>query len=188
MKSIKMKDLRDMVNKNLDRAKKANKALSYYKEIDSIEDIGIFDLISILGGNGRSPQKNISILEKKLSSLNSWKRVKASDNRGDYVDKDGKYFELKTSFTNDAQCINLDQIRPWQKVNYYRAIYIDFDSPDDSVSYIIPKDDIVELCKNASATHGTKTINESNVNIEKSLRISISDKKFDKYKENFWEK
>jgi hypothetical protein len=167
------------LKKSLERQEKARNLIERYEET-SIDDIPLLDAISISGSGTFSPQKRTGFIEDKMRRLFSWKKVKASEAKGDYIDKDGKYFELKCSSTNDFNLINLLQIRPWQEVDYYRVIYFDLDEPRKSKSYILSKNEMIaEIEKYGAATHGTKNTNKSNGKIEYSIHLPI---------ENEWDK
>lgn len=140
-----------------------------------LEEVSLFDIITISGCGLFSPQKRTSFLEAKMKDMFSWTKVKPTEDRGDYIDCNDKYFELKCSSTNDNNTINILQIRPWQKVDYYRVVYFDLYEPKNSKAYILTKEQMfTEVKKIGSPTHGTKTANALNENIEYSIHLPLN--------------
>ena len=112
--------------------------------------------------------------EQFLCNLLGFKKVSSRMDCGDAVDNDGKYYEFKNSFTNQAQNLNIRQIRLWQPVDYYFCFYINENNLDDSIFFILTKaqmEEEVALC--GGYTHGTIEANLSNVNCEYSITIPI---------------
>ena len=161
------------IEKTLQRMEKASVVIMENKE-KPLSEITLFDAITMSGSGLFSPQKRTGFLEDKMRSIFSWRKVKATENKGDYIDCDGKYFELKCSSTNDSNTINILQIRPWQDVDYYRIVYFDLDDSSKSKSYILTKSDMLsEIEKNGNAIHGTKDANKSNNKIEYAIHLPI---------------
>lgn len=157
----------------------ATEAAQYLDSLDG--ELELKDLIKVSALF--SPQRRTSILENELRETNGWEKVKPSLNKGDYLDKDGKYFELKTSATNKNGCINFDQIRPWQQVDYYHCIYWDLENPEKSKAYDLSKQEMLnEVKRLGSASHGTKTANSVNQNIEYSIHLPIENSWDGKYR------
>ena len=180
-----MKRIKDYFNndvlKVLKRQEKAKEFIEKYID-NSIQEISLVDTIVISGCGMFSPQKRINFLEDKMRSAFSWKKIKASEEKGDYFDNHGRNFELKCSATNDGNTINILQIRLWQPVDYYRVIYFDLDEPKNSKSYILPKDVMeAEVKKYGSPTHGTKNVNKDSKHVEYSLHIPIKNEWDDLY-------
>lgn len=113
--------------------------------------------------------------EKFLCNKLKLKRVQPSENRGDAYDSNNKYYEFKNSFTNKGNTLNLRQIRLWQDIDYYYCVFINEDNLDDSLFFVLTKEQMMEeiiLC-NAGYTHGTIEANLNNVNKEYSITLPI---------------
>ena len=132
-----------------------------------------FTIISMDSAQSKAPAAE-KFLEKKLL----WKKIKASENRGDfYDDKNDKFIELKMSFNNKANTLNFRQIRLWQKIDYYLGIYIDEDNIKNSLVFKIPHEEMKQIiANNGCATHGTSVANELNINIEYSYSLPLANK------------
>lgn len=140
------------------------------------------DYITMSGNGMFSPQKRTKFLEDKMIEVFSWKPVSSSVGRGDYIDSNGKYFELKCSSSNESNKIHMLQIRPWQDIDYYLVIYFDLDDYRKSKAYILSKNDMIdEINKSSSATHGTKIANMQNKNVEYSIHLPIDNEWDGKY-------
>lgn len=121
-----------------------------------------------------NPQQRTSMFENYLKIKNGWEKIAASDGCGDYRDKDGKIFELKMSSTNSTGNININQIRLWQNVDYYRIIYWDIENPAESKEYVLSEKQIErEVERRGHVCHGTKAANSKNENIEYSIRLKV---------------
>lgn len=143
------------------------------------------DYIMISGDGAFTPQKRTKFLEDKMIEDFSWTPVSSSVGRGDYIDSNGKYFELKCSSSNDSNTINILQIRPWQDIDYYLVIYFDLDDYRKSKAYILSKNDMInEINKLSSSCHGTKIANMRNENVEKSIHLPIDNEWDGKYLNN----
>ena len=152
-----------------------NKIKSYLEENNDVEDITdisdgelFYFLISKY-----STQKKAVLAQTFIANKLGAKEIAASENQGDFVFENTKtYVELKHSFKNQAQNLNIRQIRLWQNVDYYYCFYVDEDNFDNSNFYILTKEQMkqeVELC--GGATHGTIEANINNQNIEYSITI-----------------
>ncbi len=64
--------------------------------------------------------------EKRLIKIFKGKKIKAKLNKGDFVTKNGKYYEVKCSTPSaDGNVLNLVQIRTFQKIDYYLCVFVD---------------------------------------------------------------
>lgn len=129
-----------------------------------------FTVISLETVQAKAPE-----FEKYVGLKTRWIKIPAKENRGDYFDPiNNKYIELKASFTNKDKCLNMRQIRLWQEVDYYLAIYIDHNNLLNSKVYLLTHMQMSEeVEKRGSATHGTGLANQNNENIEYSITIPI---------------
>lgn len=134
-------------------------------------------------------QKKAPMGEKFLCKKLNMKQVSSREDRGDAVDKNGLYYEFKNSFTNEVQNLNIRQIRLWQNVDFYYCIYINEVNLDDSLFFVLTKEQMikeVELC--GGFTHGTIAANSVNQHNEYSITIPVYNNKNEKtkrWKENY---
>lgn len=121
--------------------------------------------------------------EKFLCNILGMERVSSREGRGDAVDSKGLYYEFKNSFTNQAENLNIRQIRLWQNVDFYYCIYINEVELDKSLFFVLSKEEMIEevaLC--GGFTHGTVEANKNNVNNEYSITIPVYKEKNEKTK------
>lgn len=137
-------------------------------EIDSGRDF--FTIISTLTPQSKAPQT-----QKWIGRKLNLTAVKASANRGDFFSPEtNQYTELKTSFTNAANALNLRQIRLYQDVENYLCIFIDEDDFTDSRIFHLTKEQMIEEVELIGGfTHGTKEVNATNINPEYSITIPM---------------
>lgn len=143
-------------------------------KIKNPEDINnpilFFTIIATLTAQSKAP-----LSEKFIGRKLNMKKIAASLDRGDFTTFDGEYLELKTSFTNAEQCLNLRQIRLWQNVDYYLCIYIDEEDLSNSLVFYLTKEQMKEeISLIGGFTHGTKEANLLNENNEYSITIKTS--------------
>lgn len=166
-----------------------NKALQIQKLINKQSDLNIAiedcdnAVLYYLSTASLTAQKKAPMGEKFLCHKLHMTRVLASENRGDAVDENGLYYEFKNSFTNEAQNLNIRQIRLWQDIDFYYCFYINEKNLDDSVFFILTKEEMikeVELC--GGFTHGTNIANSVNQHNEYSITIPIYNDRNEKTK------
>jgi len=119
-------------------------------------------------------QQKAPLGEKFLRHKLHMQKVSPSENKGDAVNNNKIYYEFKTSYTNKDENLNIRQIRLWQDIDYYYCIYINEENLDDSLFFILTKEQMIEevaLC--GSYTHGTILANIDNKNKEYSITIPI---------------
>ncbi len=179
MSSIKEKlvDLQSQAKEESALANNALKVLQKYVEngkntLDDIENGNdFFAAIAFLNAQSKSP-KIEHFIRKKLQH----NAVNSTEGKGD-GEKSGIYYEYKISTTNKNEKINALQVRLWQKVDYYLLGYIDEKQFAKSRLYLVPHENMKNLCEQyGTATHGTKDANNSNENVEMSLRIEMKTK------------
>jgi hypothetical protein len=140
------------------------------KDLNSIKDKeDFFFLMSFFNA-----QEKANEIEKYLIEEINCKKIKASLDKGDCVSKDGKYIEIKTSTTNKNNFLNIRQIRPWQKVDYYLCSFINERNLAYSCYYFLTKQQMLEeIEKCGSYTHGTKKAARLNTNKEYSISFPV---------------
>lgn len=127
-----------------------------------------------------TPQSYGCRLESYLIEKTQSEKVSSSLDRGDAL-KSGKYIEIKSSIITEwNECLNFVQIRLYQDVDYYLGYAFDIRDPENPEEYIflLNKEQMKSEIKktNASFAHGTKSMNEKNVNSEYRFSLNISDK------------
>lgn len=121
-----------------------------------------------------SVQRKAPLSDKYLIHKLGYYSVSASQNRGDACDKDGRYYEFKTSFTNKGNKLNLRQIRLWQSVDFYYCFFINEEDFSQSLAFVLTKEQMEEEAKLlGGATHGTAAANSGNKHIEISITIDV---------------
>ncbi len=133
-------------------------------------------------------QSKAPLGEKFLCYQLGYERVSANKNCGDAIDNVGNIYEFKNSFTNKGNNLNIRQIRLWQPINYYYCIYINEEELENSLFFILTKEQMIEevaLC--GGYTHGTVEANKNNQNKEYSITISVkgSNEKLNRWKEKY---
>lgn len=129
-----------------------------------------------------SAQKKAPLGEKFFCHQLHFTPVPSSADRGDAHD-DNFYYEFKTSFTNDAHNLNIRQLRLWQDVDYYYCAYIDEHNLNDSLFFILTKEQMInEVALCGSYTHGTIKANSVNQHCEYSITIPLKSKNSEKTK------
>jgi hypothetical protein len=191
-----MSILKNMFDENLKKQKEIlfiNSMIENYlhenKDIDFIEEIHngklFFSLISFKTAQYKAPAFE-RFLQKKLK----WEKISASEDKGDFIISEA-YVELKTSFTNEAMCLNLRQIRLWQNIDYYLCFFIDDKNLfKKNIAFKLTKDQMKEeVSIMGGFTHGTKEANALNENSEYSitLRIKEDNEHFKRWKEKYLE-
>ena len=171
---MKISEIRIQNQKTLDRAQEIMTLLSSIDNFNiSIEETNNAQLF-YLSTAMLTAQQKAPLGEKFLRNKLKMQKVSSSEDRGDAVDNNKKYYEFKTSFTNKDQNLNIRQIRLWQDINYYYCIYINEEELDKSLFFILTKEQMIEevaLC--GSYTHGTVVANSVNIHKEYSITIPV---------------
>lgn len=110
-------------------------------------------------------------MQNRLARDHGWTLVPASMDRGDVVDADGQYHEVKVTFvTGSNRRANFVQLRPHQDISGYHLFVVD---EDMSVCHLyVPKDAMArELATIGSVAHGTAAAVAENTTVEYAIRI-----------------
>lgn len=123
-----------------------------------------------------NPQSYGSRIEKRIQNELGYTKIKPSENSGDIRSRCNKpaNVEVKISIlTPQNDSLNMVQIRLFHDVDYYLCVAYDCRNISEYKRYIflLTHDEMEMECVNASAAHGTNTVNELNKNIE--LRMSV---------------
>jgi hypothetical protein len=122
-----------------------------------------------------TPQSYGSKIEKRVRNKNGMTKVKSTLGKGDGIDSDGNYKEIKSSIS-DCNCFNVVQIRPYQDFYSYLLFFFNITEDGNVEKYMfeVPKNELMML-KGINGAHGTKDSNSGNKNIEYRLTINIGD-------------
>lgn len=174
MSNYSLLQIKQQNEKALARIQKANLLCEKYQTLEDINSLEDFlQIISSLSTQAKAP-----LVEKFLAKRNSWKKLSPSQEKGDFIDKDGNYIELKVSFHNKEEKLNLRQVRLYQNIDKYICYYFDDMEKlqDNSKCFILSKEEMEQEVKSAgSFTHGTKRANQENKNVEYSITIPMKD-------------
>lgn len=179
--------INDIYQDNVKTLNKLNLIQSQIDILDCKDAYLFYSFISTL-----NTQQKASLNEKFLINIIQLEKVSSSLDRGSAKDKNSRYFEFKGSFTNQTEKLNLRQIRLYQDIDYYICFYIDEDKIEDSLFFVLTKEQMAEevkLC--GSFTHGTSPRNIENMNREYSISIPIknnSNEKTKRWKEQYLSK
>ncbi len=160
-------------DKKLLAINKINELCSKYNSLDEIDDF--YDFLIVI--SSLSAQAKAPLVEDFIARKSGWERVPSSVGRGDFLTPQGKYIELKVSFHNKEEKLNLRQIRLYQGVDEYLCIYLDDTGKlqENSACFVLSKEQMEEEVKQlGSFTHGTKAANKGNKNVEYSISIPMN--------------
>jgi|TARA_R110000824_G_scaffold76510_1_gene193860 hypothetical protein len=115
-----------------------------------------------------NPQSYGTKIQNRWKTINKYKSLNSSVNRGDYKDNT-TYVEFKVSYLSDNKW-SLLQLRPYQKIDRYDIMLIDHKF--NYTLYAIPNTKMkLMIDKYGDAAHGTKDSNLNNKNIEYRMTI-----------------
>lgn len=137
------------------------------------------------------PQNYGTRIETRIINKLNLKKVKSNQNKGDCVDEDNNFIEIKASIVDGINMYcNIANIRNYQDLDYYLVVCFDVRFADNLVlhSFILSKKEMIQECKilNATAQIGTKEANQLNENVEKRLSINIESDTFKRWKELYF--
>lgn len=135
-----------------------------------------------------NPQSYGAIIEKKFRIVNGLPKIPAKENKGDVFNpRDGKNYEVKSSYLSSDGGYSLVQIRPWQNVDYYILLV---DIKDEKVIkkfFVLTHDEMIkEVELLGGAAHGTKEIITEDVHVEK--RITLVQKDIERWEKIYYNK
>ena len=170
-----MENLLDIKKRNLEQIKKLQNINRMIEEElqsnnETIKNGFLFYSLMI----GSSAQAKAIPSEQFIIQKMGLTPVDAKENHGDGKDDNNNYYEIKTSFTNSKNYLNIRQIRLYQNNDYYICGFINEDDLDKSKFYLLTEEQMkkeVELC--GGFTHGTQTVNEENEHPEYSITIPV---------------
>jgi hypothetical protein len=122
-----------------------------------------------------TPQSYGIRIQNRIIKENGWNSIPSTLNRGDSIDKDGKYNEIKISYLTPNDFYNLIQIRLYQNIDYYYLMFVD--SEYNPIYVTLTESQMKELVnKYGTAAHGTKNSILENKNIEYRITIPYNKK------------
>ena len=170
-----LKEIKEILYKEKRKIEKVEKILEEQRELsDSINLLNVkpdlfFYCLSLL-----STQQKAPLCEEYIIKQLKGEKIKSSLDRGDFK-INGEYYELKCSFNNKGENLNIRQIRLYQDVNYYLCGYVDIFCLKKSYFYILTKIEMEkEVRMLGSFTHGTKAAQKEKGNSEYSITIPIN--------------
>lgn len=130
-----------------------------------------------------NPQSYGTIIEKRIIRDLKLTKNHSRQGIGDCHDMFGVNYEIKISMIRDiTNRINMVQIRDWQSTDYYCFAF--FLSHEDvyGACFRLTHDEMIEELKltNATTAHGTKHVADSNMHVERAIRLlpSMEDQHF----------
>lgn len=144
-----------------------------------------------------NPQSYGVYIAKRLIRELNLTETHAKKGKGDFVDHFGDHYELKVSLSIEEQPkINLVQIRPWQKTNYYFIGFVIKNGVVYSYCFKLSHEQMANEIKltNMGSAHGTKDslVNNENIELRKTIDINANDNTFKRwflnYRSGFFDK
>lgn len=111
-------------------------------------------------------------IERYLISHFGWEKVPQADDRGDAVDGDGRYWEIKVSvmYRPDGAVANFVQLRPWQDIDGYQLFVVDVDNRVWRF-VLTPEQMADEVDRFGGYAHGTADVGDGNERAEMAVRL-----------------
>lgn len=173
--------------------KELNHRVSCLKDISSeIEKENIDDTLGIkslflLGKISAlmfTSQKRSSLLKKWIDNDLGLSSLPPSSNAGNsYNPRTNQNIRVVISFKDRNRQVKFRQIRPWQNIHKYIAVYIDPDNKQNCRVFDIPSGVVnVMAVEHGTYCHGTTEANLRNERIERSLSYSYRSPVLDKYR------
>lgn len=170
----------------------AHKQKKLVKEKYSKKNWGLdlsLDDLALISATYPSAQQYGPKFEKWINHNLGWKGVKSSLGRGDSkIANKEIYIEQKWNIRTDVGPGGL-QHRFWQEIDYYLYGHVD-DSNSENITvdiYLLNKTQVIaeSTLLNAVPTHGTKSANVLNENIEYSMGVSYGSADHKRWKEMY---
>ncbi len=142
-------------------------------EEQEISEHDFYKISSVLSTQSRSP-----LWENYFIKKHDCERVNKNEDRGDF-EKNGRYYEYKSSGSNQNNSVNILQIRPWQDCDYI----IQSISDDRATTFVLTHAEMMlemERLK-ASPIHGTSKALEDNKTIEYGMRVKRGSADWDRW-------
>lgn len=138
------------------------------------------------------PQSYGKRIENRIIQDLNNKPVSPKEDKGDMVDNNGQFYEIKTSLiTETNNALNLVQIRLWQEIDYYFCLAFDLRNLKDIAihQFMLTKEQMTKemLLLNATSAHGTKSAIKENKTVELrySLKIDEKNEVFKRWKKDY---
>jgi hypothetical protein len=176
-KKTKFEEIENVIYNSKQKINLSSSLIEKYKELIFIEDIksnkDLFQIISPLSPQSKGPKQ-----EKRIVDMLGGQKIKSTADKGDYVDKNGDFFEIKCSTpSKDGLVLNMVQIRLHQKIEYYMCFFIDDINYNNNFAFILSKEQMkTEVEKIGASAHGAKKKDKSFIEfspLNKEYRITI---------------
>lgn len=134
-----------------------------------------------------NPQSYGDKMQKYLFKKYNLKPINAHQDKGDAVDNNGIYYEIKGSLISESnKKVDIVQIRPWQKIDYY-LIGIFVTNIEKIHILKLTKEEMLYECDilKASFAHGTQENLKNNENVEFRLSFGYESDVFDRWIQSY---
>lgn len=141
-----------------------------------VEELPMEEFLAVL--SFKTAQFNALAFERKLQ-LKGCKKIPPIEERGDFkFPMLEKEIELKMSFPNAGNKLNLRQIRPWQNCDYI-VTFCDYNNKNHKTYFLTHGQMLKEISERGCATHGTSGANAQNNKIEYSITLDLKEHSWD---------
>lgn len=137
-----------------------------------------------------NPQRYGLRVQNYFAYMMQYKKINASEDRGDFEDKYGQYVEFKCSFLKTySREINVKQIRTWQPLKFYYVFTVDYADFRNIKykTYMLTHDEMLKECElmNATSCHMTKENHEKNEKVELGFTIKEGTANFERWEKTY---
>ena len=184
MNQIELKKTIHAILDSIDKSRRLKETVESVKDelIDltfeqEISEADFYKISSVLSTQSRSP-----LWENYFIKKHDCERVSKNEDRGDFK-KNGRYYEYKSSGSNQNNSVNILQIRPWQDCDYI----IQSISDDRATTFVLTHAEMMlEMDRlKASPIHGTRKALEDNKTIEYGMRVKRGSTDWDRWISNY---
>jgi hypothetical protein len=124
-----------------------------------------------------SPKSYGTRIQNRIIEKNSFEKLGASDDKGDFKN-DGKYFEFKTTILTPSNTgANFVNVRPYQEIDGYYCLVVNTNiSPYETTQFYLTKEQMDRelVFLKANASNGTIASNKENKNVSYRFTIDFS--------------
>ena len=170
IKKTKISTIKEYFEKVKFKLSNSNNLLDKYKNCEYLEEIknnkDFYLIISQLTAQSKSSKQ-----ENRICTVLDGMKIKAEADKGDFVDKNGDFFEIKCSTpSKDGNILNVVQIRLHQPIEYYICAFIDDIDYKNNFVFKLTKEQMKEECNLiGNSAHGAAKKQQ----INKEMRFSI---------------
>lgn len=170
IKKTKISTVKEYFEKVKLKLSNSNNLLEKYTNYEYLEEIknnkDFYSIISPLTAQSKSTKQ-----ENRICTILDGKKIKAEADKGDFVDKNGDFFEIKCSTpSKDGNILNVVQIRLHQPIEYYICVFIDDINYKNNFVFKLTKEQMKQECELiGNSAHGAAKKQQ----INKEMRFSI---------------